>query len=95
MLNGMISQIKEFRDNIYSAIHYRSDACMDLLDSLCSNTSADSVVKLSLNPHHRRGYSSITDVVSEFNKGGIEQEEELYLFQRQFRNCRQCSPGFE
>ena len=65
MLAPILTNLKKFREQIYSAIKYRSDACMDLLDSLCSNTTADTPVKLSLNQHHRRTYSSITDVVSE------------------------------
>lgn len=36
---------------------------MELVDSLSSNTVADSVVKLSLNPLFRRKYSSITDTI--------------------------------
>ena len=39
---------------------------MELVDALSSNTSANSVVELSLNSLHRRNYCSITRVVDEF-----------------------------
>ena len=72
-----ISNLKRFREQIYSAIKYRADACMELLDSLCSNITADTPVKLSLNRHHNRTYNSITDVISEFHNGGNTQDESL------------------
>ena len=79
MLNSIIYNLTKFREQIYSAITYRADACMELLDSLCSNTTANSPVKLSLNPHHRRSYNSITDVASEFHKGTEEQDQKLFV----------------
>jgi hypothetical protein len=77
MLASILTNLKKFRQQIYEIIQYRSDACMDLLDSLCSNISANSPVKLSLNSNHRRSYNSITDVVTTFNHGGEVQDNEL------------------
>lgn len=77
MLNNIISNVKQFREQIYQALTYRCDACMDLLDALCSNIYADTPVKLSLNPLHRRTYNSITDVLSEFHKGGEPQNNKI------------------
>lgn len=77
MLASILSNLKKFREQIYRAIQWRPDACMELLDALCSNVTADSVVKLSLNVHHRRTYNSITDVITTFNQGGESQADEL------------------
>ncbi len=78
MLQDALERVKKFRGEIYRAIKYRADAFMDLLDSLCSNVTANTPVKLSLNAHHQRTYNSITDVVSEFHKGETEQSQELF-----------------
>lgn len=66
MLDGIIPVLKNFRDKIYRLFPSRQDAAMDLVDALSSNTSASSVVELSLNPLHRRNYCSITRVLAEF-----------------------------
>jgi hypothetical protein len=54
MLDEIIPVLKNFRDKIYQLFPSRQDAAMDLVDSLSSNTSATSVVELSLNSLHRR-----------------------------------------
>jgi hypothetical protein len=69
MLDGSIIFLKSFCEKIYSSFSHRQDASMELVDALSSNTSARSVVELSLNPHHRRNYSSLPRVVDEFYKG--------------------------
>ena len=65
MLHSIISGLKNFRDKIYHFFEHRQDAAMELVDALSSNTSAKSVVELSLNPMHRRNYCSITRVLDE------------------------------
>jgi len=66
VLNDILLGLQKFRDKIYQFFPSRQDATMDLVDSLSSNTSASSVVELSLNPLHRRNYCSITRVLDEF-----------------------------
>ncbi len=70
MLDEIIPVLKNFRDKIYHKIYQLfpsgQDAAMDLVDSSSSNTSATSVVELSLNSLHRRNYCSITRVIDEF-----------------------------
>ena len=66
MLQTIISRLQNFRKSLYDLLPQRADSTMDLLDALSSNTSADSVVKLSLNPLFRRCYSSVFDVVENF-----------------------------
>ena len=66
MLQGIVNKFKDFRDNIYHLFQSRRDASFELIDALSSNTTAKSVVELSLNPLHRRNYCSITRVLDEF-----------------------------
>ena len=68
MQEEIVSNFKNFRDEIYDYFTHRQDAALDLLDALSGNTAARSVVDLSLNPLNRRNYCSITRVVSEFYK---------------------------
>jgi hypothetical protein len=61
-----IAQFIEFREKLYSSFTYRADALMDLLDALCGNTRATSVVQLSLSPVFGREYASVHDAVDNF-----------------------------
>ncbi|MEM9447011.1 MAG: NF041680 family putative transposase [Cyanobacteria bacterium P01_E01_bin.6] len=54
-----INQLNQFREQVYASFNQRSDSLMDLLDALCGNTHARSVVELSLNPMFRREYGSL------------------------------------
>jgi len=58
-----IHTIQAYRQQLYESFEHRADALMDLLDALLSNTTAQSVVALSLSPFFRRQYSSITDAI--------------------------------
>ncbi len=42
--------LEQFRLDLYEALPYRRDTLFDLLDALSSNTTARSVVELSLSP---------------------------------------------
>jgi len=55
----MNSTLEQFRNDVYEWFPHRPDALMDLLDALSSNTTARSVVELSVSPVFRRGYSSV------------------------------------
>lgn len=55
----LINQLVQFREQIYASFPQRSDSLMDLLDALCANTRAKSVVELSLNPLFRREYGAL------------------------------------
>ncbi|MEA5465727.1 hypothetical protein [Leptothoe sp. PORK10 BA2] len=50
----LINQLVQLQAQIYASFSQRSDSVMDLLDLLCANTGANSVVELSLNPLFRR-----------------------------------------
>ena len=56
----------KFRQQIYESFPKRRDATMNLLDSLCANTAAGSVVELSLNGPFDRKYSSVHDAIDRF-----------------------------
>jgi hypothetical protein len=58
-----ITQLQQFREELYQFFTARPDALLDLLDALSSSPDARSVVELSLSPLFRRGYSSIGDAI--------------------------------
>ena len=61
-----ILQLEQFRRQVYYNFDQRADATMDLIDAISSNTTARSVVALSLNPSFRREYSSVHDAIDHF-----------------------------
>jgi hypothetical protein len=72
-----ISQLKQFRQELYEAFDLRADALMELIDALSSTPHARSVVELSLSPFFRREYSSVHDAIAcLFQSSGLEQADE-------------------
>ena len=73
-----ISQLKQFRQELYEAFDHRADALMELLDALSSTPQARSVAELSLSPFFRRGYGSTYDAIAHLFQAsdpGIAKEE--------------------
>lgn len=62
----MTTQLEQFRQQLYESFPGRADALMDLLDALSSNTTARSVVELSLSPLFRQGYGSVYTAIHSF-----------------------------
>ena len=62
-IQEVISQIKQFRQELYEVFDLRADALMELLDALSSTPHARSVAELSLSPFFRRGYGSTYDAI--------------------------------
>jgi DDE superfamily endonuclease len=58
-------ELKSFREQLYERFEHRADSTMDLLDAICSNNHAPSVVQLSLNPLFRGGYSTLFKAIGE------------------------------
>jgi hypothetical protein len=60
------NQLTQFRYEVYQNFnnYKRTDTLMDLVDALSSNTTAKTVVELSLNPHFRRHYSALNKGVA-------------------------------
>jgi hypothetical protein len=55
--------LTQFRNEVYRALPRRADATMDLIDALAANTTARSVVELSLSPWFRRQHASVHDAI--------------------------------
>jgi DDE superfamily endonuclease len=66
-----INQLVQFRSKIYQSVQQRRDSVMDLLDALCANDGAKSVVELSLNGLFRREYSALYKAIEGLG-GGVE-----------------------
>lgn len=72
-----ISQLQQFREELYQFFTTRPDALLDLLDALSSSPNARSVVELSLSPLFRREYSSVSDAITHlFQASGPEKADE-------------------
>jgi hypothetical protein len=71
-----MTQLKEFRQDMYDNVLRRVDASMDLLDALTANTTARSVVELSLNGPFRRGYGSVYTAIGGFFQPDVFQKIE-------------------
>ena len=65
-----MTQLEQFRQAMYDNLLPCADASMDLLDALSANTTARSVVELSLNRPFRRGYGSVYTAISGFFQPG-------------------------
>jgi len=61
-----MTQLEAFRQDLYEKLLSCAGASMDLLDALASNTTARSVVELSLNGPFRRGYGSVYTAINGF-----------------------------
>ncbi len=68
----LINQLQQFREQIYNSFSQRQDSLMDLLDALCANETAHSVVELSLHPVFRRGYSALYKAIGALD--GIREQ---------------------
>lgn len=62
-------QIEQFRKEVYQNFNKRADTLMDLLDAVCSQSRASSVVELSLQNCFRRSYSAIFKAMDEYRPG--------------------------
>ena len=58
----------KFRNCFRSFFPYNTDASIELVDALSSNTGADSVLQLSENNCYTRHYTSLTYAISSFYK---------------------------
>lgn len=56
----------QFRNRLYQNFTNRADTLMEVIDALCSNVSARSVVELCLTPCFRRSYSTLYKALAEW-----------------------------
>jgi hypothetical protein len=61
-----VTQLKQFREQVYQNFNKRADAIMDLLDALSSNSQARSVVELSLEACFRREHTSVFKAITAY-----------------------------
>ena len=61
-----ISQLQQFRQELYLLLPRRRDALLDLLDALSNSPNARSPVELSLSLLFRREYGSVRDATTHF-----------------------------
>jgi hypothetical protein len=66
MLKDSRESLQRFRQRLYERLGARRDASLNLLDSLCANTQARSVVELSLNPAFERDDTSLYAAIEAF-----------------------------
>lgn len=59
------NELKQFRQQLYQNFDNRADTLMELVDAVCSNPDAHSVVEYSLTPCFRRSYSTIFKAINE------------------------------
>jgi hypothetical protein len=58
-------ELEQFRQQLYQNFDNRADTLMELVDAICSNPDARSVVECSLTPCFRRSYSTIFKAINE------------------------------
>jgi hypothetical protein len=80
IIKQLTEKFRQFREAIYQTLEYRADAIMDLLDALSSNTSASSVVALSLNGLFRRNYSSVEKSIDQFSASRTSNDKKTTTF---------------
>ncbi len=61
------ARFTEFRQSLYNIFNNYADVLMNTIDALSSNTTARSVVELSLNPAFERGYSALFKGIAKLN----------------------------
>jgi hypothetical protein len=59
------NHLEQFRQSLYQNFNNRADTLMELVDAICSNPHARSVVEYSLTPCFRRSYSTIFKAINE------------------------------
>jgi len=60
------TQLKQFRQELYQNFTNRADTLMELVDAVCSNPTATSVVELSQSACFRRSYSNLFKAMAEW-----------------------------
>ena len=66
------TELEQFRQQIYQNFNNRADTLMELVDAICSNPQAKSVVEYSLTPCFRRSYSTIFKAINEMEMDKLE-----------------------
>ena len=62
-----ISQLTQFREELYQKFNHRADTLMELVDAIASNPQVRSVVEYTLTPCFRRSYSTLFKAIAEMS----------------------------
>ena len=73
MISTILANFESFRHGLFALFPYRRSATFDLIDAVSAEPSSSSIVKLSLSEFFRRGYSSITDVLSSLFRSDLKK----------------------
>jgi len=73
------NQLRRFRNILYGHLNNRADAIISLLDALTANTTASTVVELSLSPLFPYGHDSLYEAISAFQLPPQAQHQLLSL----------------
>jgi len=65
MIKKYTTELEQFRQQLYQNFNNRADTLMELVDAICSNPFARSVVEYSLTPCFRRSYSTLFKAINE------------------------------
>jgi hypothetical protein len=71
MDSSALDTLRAFRSSFYERLHRRADALFELTDAILTADVFPSPVHLSLQPSHRRGWSSLYAALS---RGRIDAE---------------------
>ena len=69
---GHTTQLEQFRQALYRSFNKRADTLMELVDAMCSNITARSVVEYSLTPCFRRTYTALYKAIAECEWGDMQ-----------------------
>ncbi len=72
----MMTELEQFRLDLYEILGHRRDALLDLIDATASNTFARSVIELSLSSLFQREHSSLPDGIDNFFQATDPDTEE-------------------
>lgn len=72
------TELEQFRQQVYQNFNNRADTLMELVDAICSNPDACSVVEYSLTPCFRRSYSTIFKAINEMEMDEMAIAHLLY-----------------
>ena len=90
--NSPPRQLSQFRQEVRACFNARSEATMNLLDAIASNTAAQSVVELSLNPCFPHQYRSVYDAIENFLTVSDSQTEPGERRAKELDLMRLCVP---
>lgn len=88
--DNKVSLLLQFRQELLDSFQTRADVLMNLIDAICSNTQAQSIAELSLNPIFRYQYPSIYDAIDQFDNTGDSDKPQAQPKNQDIQLMRLC-----